>query len=196
MKRVLVLVCILAVLLSFPALAVENGTNFDSDSLSETGVEDSAVEDVQPDTPVVSADSTETEKEVTVNVTIQQPEASESSSDVAETPAEDIPVSVLDTSEDAAAYRTFTVISPDNVEAVQSVDGSTVMADVVVSVLGEYQRKTQTVQEMDSEGNILATSTEYVPGLAGLDYEWIAGAVLFALFLYGLLRMIGGLLKL
>lgn len=196
MKRVLVLVCILAVLLSFPALAVEDGTNFDSDSLSETGVEDSAVEDVQPDTPVVSADSTETEKEVTVNVTIQQPEASESSSDVAETPAEDIPVSVLDTSEDAAAYRTFTVISPDDVEAVQSVDGSTVMADVVVSVLGEYQRKTQTVQEMDSEGNILATSTEYVPGLAGLDYEWIAGAVLFALFLYGLLRMIGGLLKL
>lgn len=196
MKRVLVLVCILAVLLSFPALAVEDGTDFDSDSSSETGVEDSAVEDVQPDTPVVSADSTETEKEVTVNVTIQQPEASESSSDVAETPAEDIPVSVLDTSEDAAAYRTFTVISPDDVEAVQSVDGSTVMADVVVSVLGEYQRKTQTVQEMDSEGNILATSTEYVPGLAGLDYEWIAGAVLFALFLYGLLRMIGGLLKL
>lgn len=196
MKRVLVLVCILAVLLSFPALAVEDGTDFDSDSPSATGVEDSAVEDVQPDTPVVSADSTETEKEVTVNVTIQQPEASESSLDVAETPAEDIPVSVLDTSEDAAAYRTFTVISPDDVEAVQSVDGSTVMADVVVSVLGEYQRKTQTVQEMDSEGNILATSTEYVPGLAGLDYEWIAGAVLFALFLYGLLRMIGGLLKL
>ena len=196
MKRVLVLVCILAVLLSFPALAVEDGTDFDSGSPSATGVEDSAVEDVQPDTPVVSADSTETEKEVTVNVTIQQPEASESSLDVAETPAEDIPVSVLDTSEDAAAYRTFTVISPDDVEAVQSVDGSTVMADVVVSVLGEYQRKTQTVQEMDSEGNILATSTEYVPGLAGLDYEWIAGAVLFALFLYGLLRMIGGLLKL
>lgn len=196
MKRVLVLVCILAVLLSFPVLAVEDGTDLDSDGSSETGVEDSAVEDVQLDTPVVSADSTETEKEVTVNVTIQQPEVSESSSDVAETPAEDIPVSVLDTSEDAAAYRTFTVISPDDVEAVQSVDGSTVMADVVVSVLGEYQRKTQTVQEMDSEGNILATSTEYVPGLAGLDYEWIAGAVLFALFLYGLLRMIGGLLKL
>jgi hypothetical protein len=42
---------------------------------------------------------------------------------------------------------------------------------------------------------VIATSTEFVPGLAGLDYAWIAGAVLFALMLAGFLRLIGGLLR-
>lgn len=37
------------------------------------------------------------------------------------------------------------------------------MDQVVVKVLGEYQRRTMTVQEMDTEGNVLATSTQYVP---------------------------------
>lgn len=70
------------------------------------------------------------------------------------------------------------------------------MDKVVVKILGEYQRKTMTVQELDTDGNVLATSTQYVPGLAGLDWEWIAGAALFALFLLCLMRLIGGLLKL
>ncbi|MPN35292.1 hypothetical protein SDC9_182789 [bioreactor metagenome] len=70
------------------------------------------------------------------------------------------------------------------------------MADVVTALLGEYQRQTYTVQQMDSEGNVISTSTEYVPGLAGLDYPWIAGALLFGLVLAGFLRLIGGLLRL
>lgn len=70
------------------------------------------------------------------------------------------------------------------------------MEQVVVKVLGEYQRRTMTVQEMDTEGNVLATSTQYVPGLAGLDWEWIAGAALFGLMILCVMRTIGGLLKL
>ena len=151
-----------------------------------------------PDTAVSADATTSDEGGVTVNVTIQQAETSgdESAPEDAASSLEDIPAFVPDDSEDAAAYRTFTVISQDDGAAVSSSGDSSVMADVVVSILGEYQRKTQTVTEMDSEGNVLAVSTEIVPGLAGLDYEWIAGAVLFALFLYGLLRIIGGLIKL
>lgn len=69
------------------------------------------------------------------------------------------------------------------------------MADVVVQVLGEYQPKMQTVQELDSAGNVIATSTEYVPGLAGLDYHWITGAVLFIVFLLGIFKLLGGLMR-
>ncbi len=69
------------------------------------------------------------------------------------------------------------------------------MAQVVTKVLGVYERKTMTVQEMDTDGNVLATSTQYVPGLAGMDWEWIAGTALFGLFLFCVMRLIGGLLK-
>ena len=64
----------------------------------------------------------------------------------------------------------------------------------VKALFGEYTPKTYNVTTYLSDGTAVQ-STEIVPGLAGLDYEWIAGAALFALALYGLLRMIGGLLK-
>lgn len=127
---------------------------------------------------------------------------SEDTSDVpnAETPVEDdaapssetvSPVIEMDTS-----YRTFSVSSLDDVASAPSDGDSSTMDQVVVKVLGEYQRQTMTVQEMDTEGNVLATSTQYVPGLAGLDWEWIAGALLFGLMILCVMRTIGGLLKL
>lgn len=72
---------------------------------------------------------------------------------------------------------------------------SSVMADVIQDVLGEYQRQTYTVVEVDSDGNVIGTSTEYVPGLAGLDYHWLAGALFFALFITGLFKLLGGLFR-
>ena len=118
----------------------------------------------------------------------------------AETPAEDdaaspseavSPVIEMDTS-----YRTFSVSSLDDVASAPSDGAADTMDQVVVKVLGEYQRRTMTVQEMDTEGNVLATSTQYVPGLAGLDWEWITGAMLFGLMILCVMRTIGGLLKL
>lgn len=91
--------------------------------------------------------------------------------------------------------RTFTVTTPDVLEVVQYSDVSTVMVDVVESVLGEYQRMTYTVEEYDTDGNLLATSVEYVPGLAGLDYAWITGAVLFGMLIAGCLKLLGGLIR-
>ena len=127
---------------------------------------------------------------------------SEDTSDApnAETPAEGdasspseavSPVIEMDTS-----YRTFSVSSLDDVASAPPYGAADTMDQVGVKVLGAYQRRTMTVQEMDTEGNVLATSTQYVPGLAGLDWEWIAGAALFGLMILCVMRTIGGLLKL
>lgn len=175
MKRVLLLSLILCLLCCFPAMAVEDGTESDTDGSAEIDVDPVTVEAI-----------TKEDEGVTVNVTISQPETV-ASTDVVEgeeTVAED-PVSI----------RTFSITEPDVLETAQSGDVSSVMADVVVQVLGEYHPKTQTVQEIDTEGNVVATSTEYVPGLAGLDYPWIAGAFLFALFLSGIFKLLGGLMR-
>lgn len=175
MKRVLLLSLILGLLCCFPAMAVEDGTELDTDGAAETGVDPVTVETITKD-----------EEGVTVNVTISQPETA-------------APADVLEgeetVSEDPVSIRTFSITEPDVLETAQSGDFPSVMADVVVQVLGEYHPKTQTVQEVDAEGNVIATSTEYVPGLAGLDYPWIAGAVLFALFLSGIFKLLGGLMR-
>lgn len=68
------------------------------------------------------------------------------------------------------------------------------MRDVIVLVLGEYTPRTQTVTEFLSDGSS-ETYVEVVPGLAGLDWEWIAGAGLFALALLSFFRIVGVFLK-
>lgn len=62
------------------------------------------------------------------------------------------------------------------------------------SIFGEYQPQTYTVTTYLPDGSSV-TSVEVVPGLAGLDYAWIAGVGLFALFLFCLLKLIGGVVK-
>lgn len=68
------------------------------------------------------------------------------------------------------------------------------MADVIVSVFGEYHPKTQTVTEISSDGTVVSY-TEYVPGLAGLDYHWISGVLLFAIVVIGIFKLLGGLFR-
>lgn len=177
MKRLLVLLLTL-LLLTVPAMA---------DELPEDMTEPPATEEKTD--PVTVDTATTEENGVVVNVTIAQPE----------TPVEpaggNLEAAESVSAEDAPLVRTFSVSSPDVMAAMESLDGSAAMVDVVTAVLGEYQRQTYTVQQLDSEGNVLSTSTEYVPGLAGLDYPWIAGAALFALVLAGLFRLIGGLMR-
>lgn len=140
--------------------------------------------------PVVEADATGTGEEgVTVNVTITQPEtaaatASEALSDTEEIIAEAIPA--------AAAY---TVTSPDVLAVAESDPDDPVMVDVITAVLGEYRRQTYTVEQYDASGELIATSTEYVPGLAGLDWAWITGAILFGIVLSAGFKMLGGLIR-
>jgi len=93
------------------------------------------------------------------------------------------------------------IIEPDiTVIAVTSLpdvaeEATSTMADVITGVLGEYRQKTYTVEHLDAEGNVIATSVEYVPGLAGLDYAWLAGAAVFLLFFSGSFRLLGGLIR-
>ena len=70
-------------------------------------------------------------------------------------------------------------------------DGSVV--SVLISLLGEYSPATyQTVTYMDG---VTVVTTEIVPGIAGLDWPWIASAGIFALMLFCLFKLLGGLWK-
>ena len=61
-------------------------------------------------------------------------------------------------------------------------------------IFGEYQPRTYTVTTYLSDGSAV-TSTEIVPGLAGMDWAWISAVGLFALFLFCLMRLLGGAVK-
>lgn len=64
----------------------------------------------------------------------------------------------------------------------------------LVSIFGEYTPRTQTVTTYFADGTSVQ-SIEYVQGLAGLDWVWISGVVLFCIVIYCIFRMIGGVLK-
>ena len=67
-------------------------------------------------------------------------------------------------------------------------------AGVVSALFGTYEPKTYVVDTI-IDGVLVDSDTQYVPGLAGLDYEWIACVVLFSIVLFCFLRMVGGILK-
>lgn len=109
---------------------------------------------------------------------------------------EETVVEILSTgTEDPVGYSTVRVTSIDVLETEQSGDASNIMVQVIEDVLGEYRRQTYTIEEYNAEGDLIGTSTEYVPGLAGLDYAWITGAILFALFVSAFFKLLGGLIR-
>lgn len=138
-----------------------------------------------PQEPITIETLTTEEQGVIVNVTIEQPAQSESSAEETLVDVEEV------VEETSSVVRTLSVIQAD-----AQADGvASTMVDAVTAVLGEYQRMTYTVQEVDVDGNVISTSTEYVPGLAGLDYAWITGAILFGLFIAGCFKLLGGLIR-
>ena len=68
------------------------------------------------------------------------------------------------------------------------------MRSALTAIFGEYTPKTQTVSTY-YDGQLLDTSTEYVPGLAGMDMEWIAGVIVFTVLLYCFMKLLGGVFK-
>ena len=64
----------------------------------------------------------------------------------------------------------------------------------LVAIFGEYTPLTQSVTTYFADGSVVE-SVEYVSGVAGLDWMWIAGVVLFCIVIYCIFRMIGGVLK-
>ena len=149
--------------------------------------EETLVQETETTEEPITVETISTEEEgVTVNVTIAQPAAASEEALVEDEAAAE---------EDSAGGGTYTVTSPVVLAAAQSNDNASSMVQVIESVLGEYQRITYTTEEYDADGNLVASTTEYVPGLAGLDYAWIAGAVLFGLVIAGCLKLLGGLIR-
>lgn len=72
---------------------------------------------------------------------------------------------------------------------------SSPLSEAVTALFGTYTPRTQTVTQHLEDGSVV-TYQEVIPGLAGLDWSWLASVGLFALVLFSLLRMIGGFLKL
>lgn len=151
--------------------------------------EENSVEEPVTETPVEVETTTTEEEGVTVNVTIQQPEASPETTE--ETLVED-ETAIEALPEVAAAYS---VTSPGIPEIYELSESDPVMVDVITGILGEYQRQTYTVEQYDSNGDLIAVSTEFVPGLAGLDYAWITGAIFFGIVLSAGFKLLGGLIR-
>lgn len=65
------------------------------------------------------------------------------------------------------------------------------LAGVVSSIFGTYTPRTYTTTTyIDGQA---VTATEIVPGVAGLDWPWLCGAVLFAIMLFCLFKLLGGI---
>lgn len=68
---------------------------------------------------------------------------------------------------------------------------------VVVSIFGEYDPVTTTAAVTETVDNVTTTTLIDVvaSGAAGVDFEWIAGVVLFGILLFCMMKLLGGILK-
>lgn len=110
-----------------------------------------------------------------------------------DTPADDTtqtdtgsPVIIMQSESPAPSATRSTVLDTPSLS-----DG---LPTVVRSVFGEYQVRTQTVTETAADGTS-TTSVEPVPGLAGLDWYWLAGVFLFTVVLWSFFRFLGVVFK-
>lgn len=73
-----------------------------------------------------------------------------------------------------------------------SADGN--VQGVLLSLFGPYTPRMQTVTTYFN-GEVVSTEEQVIPGIAGLDFEWLASVGLFSLMLWCLFRFLGGLVK-
>jgi len=85
-------------------------------------------------------------------------------------------------------YSTITLDETASTAPSDSIPG------VLTALFGEYTPRTQTVTQYLSDGTEVS-STQIVPGLAGLDWLWLSSVVLFGMGLYCVFRAIGGCLR-
>lgn len=112
-----------------------------------------------------------------------------------EDPSATEPEVVVEEEEDPEVLPSYSVTQLDeNGSAPVADPEQQTMKDVVTLVLGDYSPRTQTVTQYLSDGST-ESHTEIVPGVAGLDWEWISGAGLFGLVLFSFLKLVGVLLK-
>ena len=118
--------------------------------------------------------------------------------EVTETPVDTTPV---DTTTPIVGGDTIVNVIPsaDIVSRSVVIDDYEVGADsglsgIVNAVFGEYQPRTQTVTEVRSDGTT-TTYTEVVGGLAGLDWYWFGGLLVFSIVLFSFFKLLGTVFK-
>lgn len=136
--------------------------------------------------------SSETESNPAFSLLEEDPAAPDAAADA----PEDDPVSSDPEEAVVTMYSVMSVADLNEAESggVSSSEDAS-MRDVVIQVFGEYSPRTQTVTQYLSDGSLLGTTTEIVPGVAGMDWTWISGVLLFALVLASFLKLVGVLLK-
>ena len=106
--------------------------------------------------------------------------------ETADTPVTGSQVIVMQSEDTPSTMRSVSLDAP-------TVDAAGLPA-VVRSVFGDYHQRTQTVTETAADGTA-TTSTEPVPGLAGLDWYWLSGVFLFTIVLWSFFRFLGVVFK-
>lgn len=78
-----------------------------------------------------------------------------------------------------------------------SLDLAEGLKGVVISIFGEYDPVTTTAAVTETVDNVTTTTLIDVvaSGAAGVDFEWIAGVVLFGILLFCMMKLLGGILK-
>lgn len=172
MKRIFSMLACLAVLLSLtvPAFATE---------VEETEISEETTEPVMVET---AAD----EKQIVVNVEVVNSTPTETT-----TETEGVELIEEYDMEETVSYASYSVVTLDETESETIPDS---IPAAVEALFGKYTPRTQTVTEYLDDGSEV-TYQEYVPGLAGLDWTWLSSVTIFIVFLYCVLRAIGGCLK-
>ena len=95
----------------------------------------------------------------------------------------------------AETHQVFTITTiPEFSLALMDADAGDTMAQIVRDLFGTYTPRVQTVTTY-MDGEPFAIEEQYVPGVAGMDWEWIGGFVAFLLLIYCLFRLLGGTVK-
>ena len=214
--RVLVCLIMAAITLNMSAFAGEVWV-LDLDAGPVVVNEDGTTEPWEPDFALINEEpavdpADEPAAEDPVSSSTEEPSASEPVSDPAEEPSAEEPVSdpveeitmeeseenevfLMEVVEEDPGITPYTVSELNEPESSGSLDPENqTMKDAVVMVLGEYSPRTQTVTQYLSDGSS-ESYTEIVPGVAGMDWEWISGAALFALVLFSFFKFVGVLLR-
>lgn len=69
------------------------------------------------------------------------------------------------------------------------------MKNLIFSLFGAYEPVTVIEHVWNPLTEEYELFTRYADGLAGLDWTWIAGVGLFALTLYCVFKLVGGVIK-
>ena len=173
LKRIFVLLLLCSMVMTTFVFAAEGDDPETGETGSEpevTETETSSGDEVIPEeTPAEEETETETETEVVTETEDETEILEESSSS---------------SSSSSGSFNDYMVYTID--------DGSSDsgIKVILIDMFGEYVPKTQAVERYSADGTIISY-VEYVPGLAGVDWPWVASVGLFALVLYSFFRILG-----